>query len=689
VSERAKAGPAPGHQGAGAPKDTHSSPQNRGSVLQSSIGNANIALMHEALARDGEVLEPSTKSRMETAFGRDFNSVRIHRDGIANDSASSLRAHAYAVGSDVVFRDGAYAPGTARGDVIIAHELAHVAQQQHAQPARTPEIGGNDACEREAASAGGLASSGLPVGALSSAPAQFVGRIDEDVSLGALDNPIIDAAASSVVGDTTWTFMKEMLRGFTGGMSAQLKTGGGEHLKDRLQELTTSWTAIKDFSIGYLKGLGLGLVSPITDIWNLIKTVYEVHKTVDVWFAQKAVMFFQNPALFVKKLGDLGAKFDELMVEAGAQIVAFLKDPSGAGDTLSKLIASLTQKALGKARELGHDAATSLFEFLNLPFRELGEKIGHLIGVLIIQILLLVFSEAIGNAIEAALQAAAKFGEIVAEGAMAVFRFVSGLAEKVVALVEDAGEFVSGLFEGLITKFKSLFEAISGFFEEAAAAVRAPATAGGPEVPGFFSKAVEGGESVPIVPRDPAAVAALKPPPVATQASKWGGEAGAQVAEDIEGVQQLPSGEPLRPMPGEAEHGPGVVSRQRNPPVYELENIADSRVLARNMKEPPPGPGYEAHHIVPGSEQEAAEVRTLLKSKGIDINEGSNGAWLPRGDRYPNLDASIPHDFTFADHPGYFEALKRDLLPLKKADADVIRLKLEQIADLLRDGKYP
>ena len=43
--------------------------------------------------------------------------------------ARSIGARAYAVGNRLVFGRNAYAPGTADGRRLIAHELAHVVQQ--------------------------------------------------------------------------------------------------------------------------------------------------------------------------------------------------------------------------------------------------------------------------------------------------------------------------------------------------------------------------------------------------------------------------------------------------------------------------------------------------------------------------------------------------------------------------------
>ena len=69
---------------------------------------------------------------METAFGTSFQQVRSHTDATAGAVASSINARAFTVGDHVAFGAGEYQPGTILGDALIAHELAHVTQQQGA-----------------------------------------------------------------------------------------------------------------------------------------------------------------------------------------------------------------------------------------------------------------------------------------------------------------------------------------------------------------------------------------------------------------------------------------------------------------------------------------------------------------------------------------------------------------------------
>jgi hypothetical protein len=59
----------------------------------------------------------------------DFSRVRVHVDARAAESARAVNALAYTVGHNIVFDAGRYAPQTATGSSLLAHELTHVIQQ--------------------------------------------------------------------------------------------------------------------------------------------------------------------------------------------------------------------------------------------------------------------------------------------------------------------------------------------------------------------------------------------------------------------------------------------------------------------------------------------------------------------------------------------------------------------------------
>lgn len=87
------------------------------------------SIVHDVLRSSGQPLESTTRSFMEQRFGHDFSRVRVHADSHAADSARAVNAHAYTVGSQIVFAQGQYAPANREGRRLIAHELAHVVQQ--------------------------------------------------------------------------------------------------------------------------------------------------------------------------------------------------------------------------------------------------------------------------------------------------------------------------------------------------------------------------------------------------------------------------------------------------------------------------------------------------------------------------------------------------------------------------------
>lgn len=78
----------------------------------------------------GQPLAPDLRSDMEGRLGADFSDVRLHTDSQASRSAEAVNAHAYTVGSDVVFRSDRWNPDSSDGRQTLAHELVHVVQQR-------------------------------------------------------------------------------------------------------------------------------------------------------------------------------------------------------------------------------------------------------------------------------------------------------------------------------------------------------------------------------------------------------------------------------------------------------------------------------------------------------------------------------------------------------------------------------
>jgi Domain of unknown function (DUF4157) len=112
-----------------------------GRVAQLLADDNDGAAVERLVAGGGRPLDPATQENMETAFGEDFQDVRVHTGGDATASAQRLGANAYTVGHDVVFSDK-YDPGSSDGQRVLAHELAHVVQQRSGPVEGPPNPGG-------------------------------------------------------------------------------------------------------------------------------------------------------------------------------------------------------------------------------------------------------------------------------------------------------------------------------------------------------------------------------------------------------------------------------------------------------------------------------------------------------------------------------------------------------------------
>lgn len=86
-------------------------------------------IVQDVLRSPGQPLDASARDFLEPRLGTDLGGVRVHTDPQAAESARSVHARAYTVGSDIVFAPGQYAPQTGEGRRLLAHELTHVVQQ--------------------------------------------------------------------------------------------------------------------------------------------------------------------------------------------------------------------------------------------------------------------------------------------------------------------------------------------------------------------------------------------------------------------------------------------------------------------------------------------------------------------------------------------------------------------------------
>ncbi len=161
------------------------------------------AIEHSA----GQPLDARTRAVLEPRFGYNFSQVRIHTDSAAAASAQSIHALAYAAGEDIVFAPQQYEPSTERGQRLLAHELAHVVQQQHglAGKPQAESRGLEAAAERDAhvATAGGRVQLPARAGPATPAVQKFDPAYHEEAVIGGLTG-IFTPAEIGKIYEANW-----------------------------------------------------------------------------------------------------------------------------------------------------------------------------------------------------------------------------------------------------------------------------------------------------------------------------------------------------------------------------------------------------------------------------------------------------------------------------------------------------
>lgn len=108
-------------------------------ALQRAVGNSGVRSLAEeerspvldvVSSGGGQPLEEPVRTDMEGRLGHSFSDVRVHTGDAAHDSATSVNANAYTVGSNIVFQRDKFDPGSDAGRTMLAHELTHVVQQR-------------------------------------------------------------------------------------------------------------------------------------------------------------------------------------------------------------------------------------------------------------------------------------------------------------------------------------------------------------------------------------------------------------------------------------------------------------------------------------------------------------------------------------------------------------------------------
>ncbi|HKX00818.1 MAG TPA: DUF4157 domain-containing protein [Bryobacteraceae bacterium] len=84
----------------------------------------------------GQPLPETIRHQMETSFGADFSSVRVHH----GQEATLLGASAFTRGEHIHFAPGQYDPHSSTGQEMLGHELTHVVQQRAGRVGLAPGL---------------------------------------------------------------------------------------------------------------------------------------------------------------------------------------------------------------------------------------------------------------------------------------------------------------------------------------------------------------------------------------------------------------------------------------------------------------------------------------------------------------------------------------------------------------------
>lgn len=122
-------------------------------------------LIARAAGGSGQPIPDGLRTRFESSLGTGLGDVRVHNDSAAAAAAAGVGARAYATGQHIYMGEKQYAPHTADGALLLAHEVAHTVQQQGASggPQYKLELSQpGDACEVEADRAASAMVDGMP-----------------------------------------------------------------------------------------------------------------------------------------------------------------------------------------------------------------------------------------------------------------------------------------------------------------------------------------------------------------------------------------------------------------------------------------------------------------------------------------------------------------------------------------------
>ena len=161
------------------------------------------ASVDQALTGPGRPLEPGLRKDMEQRFGYDFSRVRVHSGSEAVNGARAVLARAYTFGNEIAFARGEYAPATAEGKRLLAHELVHVVQQTSGQEVGAGRISTAYRMLQRSPDVQESGSGGKTVSVYEEKSARVTRITESEFQQNYIDNNIV-LATGLAIPETTW-----------------------------------------------------------------------------------------------------------------------------------------------------------------------------------------------------------------------------------------------------------------------------------------------------------------------------------------------------------------------------------------------------------------------------------------------------------------------------------------------------
>jgi len=324
-----------------------------------------------------------------------------------------------------------------------------------------------------------------------------------DYAVGQIKRQLVDAVLQGIgIPPAGGRIANALAKGMGEQIATELITNGkGRKFLGHLKDFKA--LDVPQLYKGYLVGLGEGLVSPVTDLWGLV-VFGEGMKNV---MEDLLVSAFNRGGNFDQELKDLMKEVDNLYKKLGdfwedvkanklKTIAAILSAPQALEDRATDLAYDLGKKAgtsivdgledpwRPKKEEKEPDPLRSPAAYvdymakkgqdyvIDTPWAKVGFGVGYGIGWVAIQVILIVFTEGIGNAIEEVAQALSKAGKVLGEfsklaGAAVgkIAEFLEWIGKGATAAEKLFGKAIEKIVEKLPFLGKIL-EPISAFFEK-------------------------------------------------------------------------------------------------------------------------------------------------------------------------------------------------------------------------------